>query len=90
MIKRGYRSLRLIQSKPSRAITPGRKLSTRTSALASNSSSVALSATCFKFSAMLRLLRFHIMNGTLSPARNGGVRRTSSPSGGSTLITSAP
>jgi hypothetical protein len=39
---------------------------------------------------MERLLRFHVMNGALSPLTKGGMARAESPVGGSILMTSAP
>src|SRR5256714_14496116 len=69
---------------PRRCATPGRKPSTTTCACLTSFSTTATASGDFKSSAMLRLLRFSVLNCT------GTYERPGSPRGGSTLITSAP
>jgi len=66
---------------PKRSITPGRKFSITTSAPAMNCRAVSRSASFFRSSAMLRLLRFQV-------ALAGVFQR--GPPGGSMRMTSAP
>src|SRR5271165_3992416 len=76
-------------SRPRRAIVPGRKFCTSTSAPAIKRRAAASAAGCFRSSASERLPRLEDTNiavNSPSPA----VRRAMSPPNGSTLMTSAP
>ncbi len=75
---------------PSRSGTPGRKLCTSTSASRTRRSSTAWSASFFRSSTMPHLLRFTPRKARLSASSVEGYLRRLSPTGGSTLITSAP
>ncbi len=87
---RGLAARSASHPKPARARAPGRKFSTSTSARAISFHSTDLSASALRSSATERLLRFHSAKGCERPSTKGGMRRASSPSGRSTLITSAP
>src|SRR2546423_1683073 len=69
---------------PRRFATPGRKPSITTWAFSTRRVTTSAAPRCFRSSAMLRLLRFSVLNCT------GTYERPGSPRGGSTLITSAP
>src|SRR6185312_568302 len=76
---------------PSRAAVSGRKLCSSTSAEAASRRSTSRAAVDFRLSTMLRLPRLTEAKLPLCPlGRIGSQRRFSSPSGLSTLITSAP
>src|ERR687887_2000889 len=69
---------------PSRFATPGLKPSITTCACAARRATISAASGSLRLSAMLRLLRFSVLNCT------GTYERPGSPRGGSTLMTSAP
>jgi hypothetical protein len=79
---------------PRRSITPGRKFSITTSARATNRETISIAAGFCRSSVRLRLLPLIASHDGAMPrsahSRESGVRRMSSPSRRSTLMTSAP
>src|SRR5271170_894899 len=71
-------------------MTPGRKFSTTTSAVATSRRAASHPPGDFRSSTMLFLPAFNWPKLVLAPSRNGGRVRIMSPSGASILITSAP
>ena len=88
---RGYRSRKAGAPRPSSSSAPGRRFWMRTSASPINSMSQATAALSLRSTVIDRLLALTARNPGDTPFQNGGPqRRASSPSGRSTLITSAP
>src|SRR5215212_10973001 len=71
-------------------MTPGRKFSTTTSAVATSRRAAATASSRFKSSTTLFLPVLSWPKEVLAPLRKGGRDRIMSPSGDSILITSAP
>src|SRR5882672_4936682 len=71
-------------------MTPGRKFSTTTSAVATRRRAAATAAGRFRSSTTLFFPVLSWPNELLAPSRNGWRERIMSPSGDSSLITSAP
>src|SRR5687767_4708732 len=91
---RGFTPLTSAYPMPSRSATPGRKLSTITSASRNRFVSRSRPSDCLRSRTTLRLFRLSARNGALSSPficnRRPPIARERSPSGGSTLMTSAP
>ena len=88
----GLRARRTSGPSPSRSSVPGREFSTNTSASSSKLSNVAMSSASLMSSTTVRLLRLTSFHHSPSPSRGSrhAMLRRLSPSGRSTLMTSAP
>jgi hypothetical protein len=86
----GRNSFRRTSEKPIRASTPGRKFSTSTSDRSIRRARIAFASGLRRSSRMERLLRLNCAKYQDNPSLIAPWRRTESPSGASTLMTSAP
>ncbi len=89
--RRGLSACSSCQPMPSRSAVPGRKFSTNTSHCVARWRAAFCPSSVLRSSTMLRLLRFRLSVYSVSPPRRvSPVLRMLSPSGGSTLMISAP